>query len=155
MEQKPTYDNFLIKVGQLEHELSKIEDSSVRLQMFNEYTQSLPYAFVFCQILTGNNNLPADFKFITANKKFENYSNLNVSDIKDKKVTEIIPPIKEQKFDWISIMGHIAIFGAKTLFQVYLAPFDTWYIVSAFSPDQNYFVLAFDNITEIKQNEIK
>lgn len=107
-----------------------------------------PVGYALHEIICSPDGKPYDYIFIEANAAFEKFTGLNASDIKGKKISEILPYIKSEAFDWISFYGNIALNGGEEEFQQYSGALGRWYTVNAYSPQKNYFVTFFTDITE-------
>jgi len=110
-------------------------------------------AYAFHKIVTDENNKPVDYVSLEVNNAFEKATGLKREDIIGKKVTEVIPGIKDSKPDLISIYGKVALTGEGTKFEFYSEPFKTWYSISVYCPSKGYFVTVFDDITHRKHIE--
>ncbi|MEE4196915.1 MAG: PAS domain S-box protein [Bacteroidales bacterium] len=100
------------------------------------------------------NNHPVDYIFIDANNYFEKITGLKKSAILDKKVTEVLPGIVHDDFNWIKVYGELALFGERKSFIQYSSPLKKWYKIWAFSPKKEYFITVFTDITEVKESEL-
>ena len=70
-----------------------------------------------------------------------------------KKVTELIPGIKEAHPELFEIYGRVALTGQTEKFELKVEPFGIWLSISVYSPEREHFVAVFDNITERKRAE--
>jgi PAS domain S-box-containing protein len=109
--------------------------------------------FIFCKIVVDRKNRPVDYIYIEANEAFEKFTGLKRKDVIGKRVTEVIPGIKEAKPDLIALFGKLALKGGEEKFRLYFEPFGKWYSVNAYSPARGYFAVVFEDITEQKKNE--
>ena len=107
-----------------------------------------PVGYALHEIICNSDGEPCDYIFIEANAAFEKFTGLSVTDIKGKKISEILPYIKSEAFDWISFYGNIALNGGEEEFQQYSGVLGRWYTVNTYSPEKNYFVTFFTDITE-------
>ena len=116
-----------------------------------------PVGYALHEIICNSDGEPCDYIFIEANAAFEKFTGLSVTDIKGKKISEILPYIKSEAFDWISFYGNIALNGGEEEFQQYSGVLGRWYTVNTYSPEKNYFVTFFTDITEnlSKQSKIQ
>ena len=116
-----------------------------------------PVGYALHEIICNSDGEPCDYIFIEANAAFEKFTGLSVTDIKGKKISEILPYIKSEAFDWISFYGNIALNGGEEEFQQYSGVLGRWYTVNTYSPEKNYFVTFFTDITEKlnKQSKIQ
>jgi len=107
--------------------------------------------YAYCQILVDESNKPIDFVYLEVNDAFERLTGLKKEDVVGKKVTEAIPCIKESHSDLFDIYGKVALTGEPTKFDIYFEPLEIWLTISVYSPQREYFVAVFENITERKQ----
>ncbi|MFZ2197175.1 MAG: ATP-binding protein, partial [Thermodesulfovibrionales bacterium] len=72
-----------------------------------------------------------------------------------RRVTEVIPGIRESYPELFEIYGRVALTGKPERFELYLEPLGAWFSISAYSTEKEYFVAVFDNITVRKTAEEK
>jgi PAS domain S-box-containing protein len=106
--------------------------------------------FAYCQMLF-ENNLPQDFIYLDVNTAFETLTGLK--NVIGKKVTEVIPGIRESNPELFEIYGRVAMAGQPEWFETYLESLGIWFSISVYSPRKGHFVAVFDNITERKRAE--
>jgi PAS domain S-box-containing protein len=111
--------------------------------------------FAFCKILVDEENRPVDFIYINVNDSFERLTGLKKVDVIGKRVSEAIPGINDTNPELLANYGKVALTGKPTSFEVYLVALGIWLTISVYSPQQDYFVAVFDNITERKLAEEK
>ena len=99
-----------------------------------------------CFLMTGA--LLLDFIYLDVNSAFERLTGL--TDVVGKKVTEVIPKIKELCPELLEIYGRVALSGQPERFDINFEPLKSWLSISAYSSSQGYFVTVFENITERK-----
>ncbi|MFH0813960.1 MAG: PAS domain S-box protein, partial [Pseudomonadota bacterium] len=109
--------------------------------------------YAFCKMLFDKENKPVDFIYIDVNDAFEKLTGLRKEDVIGKRVTEVIPSIKDLNPELIPTYGEVASTGKPAAFEVFFKPLDIWLTISAYSPHKDYFVAIFDNITERKRME--
>lgn len=105
--------------------------------------------------ITLKNNIPVDYIFLDVNQSFEQITGLKKDDLVDRKITDVIPNISKDKFDWIKAYGEIALQQTKKSFIQHSGVLKKWFKIWAYSPQKEYFVTVFTDITEIKLNELK
>jgi diguanylate cyclase (GGDEF)-like protein/PAS domain S-box-containing protein len=116
----------------------------------NFYKQILdqsPLGYAYHKIILDENNKPVDYEFIEVNTAFENLTGLKHLDVIGKKITEVLPDIKKNEFNWIGFYGNIAINGGSEEMEQYSEPLKRWYKVKVYSPEKGYFITAFIDIT--------
>ena len=94
---------------------------------------------------------PQDWVYEEVNAAFEQLTGLR--DVAGKKVSEVIPGIRDSNPELFAIFGRAALTGKAERFETYVEPLGSWFSISAYSPQAEHFVAVFDNITERKQAE--
>lgn len=105
------------------------------------------------RIITDDKGKPIDYEFLEVNDSFERMTGLEREQVLGEPVTECIPEILEDEFDWIGTYGEVALTGKNITFDQYSRPLDRWYSVAAFSPKSGEFVTVFTDITEHVKTE--
>lgn len=131
-----------------ESELSRKESEERYRSLFDNMLNG----FAYCKMIF-KDDIPEDFIYIDVNDSFEKLTGLN--DVNGKKVSEIIPGIKESDPQIFEIYGRVAITGNPESFEIFLESLEEWFSISVYSPRQEYFVAVFDVITERKNYEEK
>jgi PAS domain S-box-containing protein/putative nucleotidyltransferase with HDIG domain len=110
--------------------------------------------FAYCEMLFEGGR-PQDFVYLAVNNAFEKLTGLK--NVVGKKVSEVIPGIKESNPELFEIYGRVAMTGKQERFEIHSELFGGWLSISVYSPGKGYFVAVFDNITECKrtENELK
>lgn len=109
--------------------------------------------FAYCKMILDEKNNPVDFEYIEVNDAFERLTGLKKKLVTGKRVTEVIPGIKDSEPDLFKIYGKTALTGESTHFETYFKPLKIWLSISVYCPKKGYFVAVFDNITKRKQAE--
>ena len=115
--------------------------------IFENMTDGLAY----CQMIFDAQKNPVDWIYIKVNKNFEKLTGLK--NAKGKKVSKLIPGISASNPELFKIYGQVSLTGKPERFETYVAPLSRWFLVSVFSPQKNFFVALFQNITDRKQIE--
>ncbi|GAB1473271.1 hypothetical protein MASR2M69_07120 [Bacteroidota bacterium] len=108
------------------------------------------FGYAFHKVITDESNNPIDYVFLDVNKAFEDITGLKGDEITGRLVTEVIPHIDEDSFNWIVYYGNIALNNGNETFERYSETLDKWFQVQAFSPEYGKFVTIFSDITDIK-----
>ncbi|MCK9201277.1 MAG: response regulator [Gallionella sp.] len=106
--------------------------------------------FAHCKMLYEDRQ-PVDFVLTEVNTAFEQLSGLK--NVEGRRVSEILPGIRESNPELFEIFGKVAATGNPELFETYVKPLDRWFSVSVYSTEKEHFVAVFQNITERKQAE--
>ncbi len=123
-------------------------------QFYKDIIMNSKIGYAYHKILYDDRGVPYDYEFIEVNPTFEAITGLKAIDIIGKRVTEVVPGIEKDAFDWIGTYGDIALHDGKKDFDQYSGVLKKWYRVSAYSPEKYYFATDFFDIThEIQQND--
>lgn len=106
--------------------------------------------YAYCQMIFENGR-PVDFVYLEVNKAFGDLTGLH--EVVGKKVTEVIPRIREESPEIFEIYGRVSQTGTPERFELDFKPLGIWLSISVYSPAPGYFVAVFDNITDRKQSE--
>jgi PAS domain S-box-containing protein len=124
-----------------------IRESELRYRgLFDHMLEGLAY----CRMLFEDGE-PQDFVYIAANEAFETLTGLK--DVIGKRVTDVIPGIKESDTELFEIYGSVAMGGEPRRFEMFVEALGMWFDISVYCPEKEYFVAVFDVITERKQAE--
>jgi len=115
--------------------------------------ENLIDGLAYCQMLFDEQKHPIDFIYLDVNKNFEKLTGLK--NVIGKKVTEVIPGIKESNPELLETYGRVALGGQSEKFEVYILELKTWFLVSVYGPKEEYFVVVFQNITEQKKHQME
>lgn len=112
--------------------------------------ENMVEGFAYCRMIYKNNE-PVDWVYIDVNDSFEKLTGLK--DVKGKKVSEVIPGIKESDSGIFLIFSRVAMTGNPEIFDTYLDALNMWFSISVYSSGTGFFTAVFDNITERKNAE--
>lgn len=107
-----------------------------------------PIGFAHHKVILDKNNEVVDYIFLEINAIFEELTGLHSKDIINKPVTEVVPGIKSDEFNWISFYGDIAMNGGEKEFEQYSAILNKHYKVQVFSTEKGYFITLFSDVSE-------
>ena len=115
------------------------------------FNSSIGYAYH--EVIFDDKGKPYDYRFLEMNSGFEKFTGLISNDILGKTVREVIPGIVNDEFNWIEYYGNIAMNNLTGEFESYSGGLKSWYKVECFSPEKNFFVTIFSNVTSQKDTE--
>jgi diguanylate cyclase (GGDEF)-like protein/PAS domain S-box-containing protein len=104
----------------------------------------------YCRMLYEDGQ-PSDFIGLYVNPAFETLTGL--SDMIGKRVTEVVPGIRESAPQLFETFGRVARGGKPEAFETYIEALGRWFSITVYSPRPEHFVAVFDNITEHKLAE--
>jgi two-component system CheB/CheR fusion protein len=76
-----------------------------------------------------------------------------LKEVVGKRVTEVIPGIREADPELFEIYGRVAMTGVPEKFEMFVEALGMWFSISSYSPEKGFFVAIFDVITERKRAE--
>lgn len=127
---------------------TKTVDSQFLYKSFFDNTLD---GLAYCQMLFDNKGNPVDFLYLKVNKNFEKITGLKK--VEGKKVTEILPGIRESNPELLQIYGRVSLGGKKEKFETQIESISKWFFISVYSPKKKFFMAVFKDITDQKQIE--
>ncbi len=116
--------------------------------LYKQILEQSPFGYAYHKIILDDMGNPVDYQFIEINNAFEKLTGLKRTETIGKKISEILPEIKNSQYDWIKIYGNIALNGGSEEFEQYFDLLKKWYKVKVYSPEKEYFITAFTDITK-------
>ena len=113
--------------------------------------ENMTEAYAYHRMIFENGE-PTDYIFLSVNESFERMTGLK--DIIGKRVTEVIPGVRESDPELFAIYARVASVGIPEKFERFVASMRMWFHVSVYSPEKDCFVTVFDNITDRKNAEM-
>ena len=101
----------------------------------------------YCRMLFEDGE-PQDFIYLTVNDAFKALTGL--TDVVGRKVTEVIPGIREADPDLFDIYARVSLTGKPERLEIWVEALQMWFLISVYSPKREYFIAVFDVITERK-----
>ena len=138
------------KMGMLENLIQAKETAEISERRFHSLFENMIEGFAYCKMLYENNN-PVDFIYVEVNHSFEKLTGL--TNVVGKKVTEVIPGIRESDQSLFDIYGRVALSGVSERFEMYVESLKDWYSISVYSTEKEYFIAVFNVITQRKNSE--
>ncbi len=120
-------------------------------QHYRSLFENMLDGFAYCKMLFDEHGHPIDFVYLEVNSAFERLTGLK--NVIGKKITEVIPGIKESYPEVFEIYGRVALTGVPEKFEIDFKPLEAWFSISVYSTEREYFAAVFDNITERKRAE--
>jgi PAS domain S-box-containing protein len=102
-----------------------------------------------CRILFDPAGQAIDWIYIDVNPAFEELTGL--AGVTGKRVTEVIPGIRETNPELLEIYGRVTRTGIPERFETYVPALERWFAISAFRPQPDHFATILENITERKR----
>jgi PAS domain S-box-containing protein len=121
-------------------------------QTYRSLFEHMLNGFAYCRMIY-ENDIPVDFTYLAVNQAFGKLTGLH--DVEGKKVSEVIPGIRESDPHLLEMYGRVASTGVPEQFEMFVASLKMWFSLSIYSPERGYFVAVFDVITGRKEAEEK
>ena len=125
-----------------------LRDSEARYRALFE---NMLDGFAYCQMLFDEQGQPDDVVYLAVNDAFGKLTGLE--NVTGKKITQIIPGIKELHPELFNICGRVASTGQPERFEIDLTPLGLRLSISVYCPMVGYFVAVFDDITQRTRSE--
>lgn len=130
---------------QIENTLKESEEK------YRTLFENMSEGFAFCKMIFDDGK-PVDFIYLITNPRFGYLTGLKNAD--GKKVSELIPGIRETNPDIFEIYGRVSLGGKPEAFETFVPGLNDWFLVSVYSPKSEHFVAVFSIVTERKQTEL-
>jgi len=121
-------------------------------KQYRELFENMSDGFAYCKMVFENGK-PQDFLYLSVNHAFETLTGLK--NVVGKRVTEVIPGIREADPELFEIYGRVSLTGKPERFELFVEALKMWFTISVYSPEKEFFVAVFDVITARKQAEEK
>jgi PAS domain S-box-containing protein len=125
----------------------ELKESEMR---FRSLFENMVEGFAYCRMFY-EDGIPYDFIYLDVNQSFEALTGLK--NVVGKKVSEVIPHIKENDPKLFEAYNRVALSGKPERFEIFVQSLSLWFHVSVYSPAKEYFVAVFDVINERKLAE--
>jgi len=119
----------------------------------NSILDGLPFAFAYHQMIYDDQGTPVDYQFLEVNRAFEEIVSLKKADIIGRRVTQIIPDIREDPANWIAVYENVVCEQKTIHFMQYSKPLEKWFHVYALSPEKERFVTVFMDVTKTVEEQ--
>ncbi|MEQ8191038.1 MAG: response regulator [Candidatus Eremiobacterota bacterium] len=101
--------------------------------------------FAYYRLLVDEQDRPVDYVFLSTNEAFHRISGLQ--DVTGKKITEVMPAIKDSPYDWINTFGNVALKCGEAKTEYFFKTINKWLSITAYSYEKYYFATIFSDIT--------
>ena len=119
-------------------------------ERYSSLFENMMEGFAYCRMFF-EQGIAQDFVYLEVNPSFEQLTGLK--GIAGKKVSEVIPGIRESDPVLFELYGRVALTGKPEHIEVYVQALMAWFSISVYSPEIECFIAIFDVITERKQAE--
>lgn len=120
----------------------------MNINIYEDLILNGPFGFAYHKVVLDDEKNVIDYIFLDMNEKFESMTGFNREEILNKRVSEVLPGIREERFDWISFYGKVAMNGETHDFTEYSEELGKWYKVTTSSNKIGYFSTFTEDVTE-------
>jgi len=119
-------------------------------ERYHSLFENMREGFAYCHMLYENGE-PSDFIYLDVNDSFEELTGLR--DIVGKRVSSVIPGIRESNPEIFEVYGRVASTGRSEHLETYVEALEAWLAVAVYSSEPEYFIAVFDNVSERRRRE--
>ena len=109
--------------------------------------------FEYHRVIADENGRAIDLEFAEVNPVFEMRTGLKTADVVGERLPVITHGI--DKAYWIQVLGDVALTGTPIILEKYIESINTWYKVTAYSPEKGHVASILEDITAQKKIEIQ
>ena len=113
--------------------------------------EHLAEGFAHCRMIF-EDGVPIDWVYLAVNPAFEHLTGLRGA--VGKRVSEIIPGLRESDPRLFEIYGRVASGGGPERFEMFVEALGQWFSVCVYSHEKGHFVALFDVVTDRKKAEL-
>jgi PAS domain S-box-containing protein len=130
----------------------KLAEKQIRAseERYRSLFENMVEGYAYCQMILEGGQAQ-DWIYLVVNDAFESLTGLK--NVAGKKVSQLIPGIREADPGLFDIYARVAQSGKPEKFEMFVEAMQMWFALSVYSPEQGYFVAVFDVITERKHAE--
>ena len=119
-------------------------------ERYRSLFENMLEGYAYCEMIVDDGEF-RDFVYLDVNPAFERLTGL--AGVVGKRVTEVIPGIRESNPELFEIYGRVAFSGVPERVEIYVDGLKIWFSLSVFSTGKGFFVAVFDNVTERRKLE--
>jgi PAS domain S-box-containing protein len=119
-------------------------------ELYRSLFEHMLNGLAYCKMIFEQNQ-PQDFIYLSVNRTFETLTGLK--NVVGKRVSEVIPGLRESDPELFEIYGRVALTGKSERFETFVEAMQMWFSISVYSPEKEYFVAIFNEITDRKRAE--
>ncbi len=145
-------DNFISIKADITERLGAQEALVESESRYRSLFENMLEGYAHCKMIFDDRGRPIDFVYLAVNNAFGTLTGLE--SVVGKRVTELIPGIKESQPELFEKYGRVAMTGEPERFEIELKALGIWFSISAYGAGTGCFVATFDNVTERKRAEL-
>ncbi len=122
-------------------------------EIYKKAIEHSAFGYAYYRIELDKAGKPEDYVYLDVNAAFEQLTGFTRSHVAGKRVSQLLPHIYNDDFDWIGVYGAVALGGEEREFERFIPARGRWYRIHVFSPERLYFITIFQDITAQKAAE--
>ena len=121
--------------------------------LYRELLLNMPSGLAYHRLIRDESGKAVDLEFSEVNPAFERITGIPIGTASGSKITELLPEIKNDPFDWIGYYDKVARTGEPVTIEQYSYSLKAWYMVELFPKDSDTLTAIFFDITKLKATE--
>lgn len=110
-------------------------------------------AFNVRKVIVNSAGRPVDLEYVDVNPAYEEMFGLRAADVVGRRITEIFPGFENEPFNWLQMLGDVALTGQPAIVEEYFAGRDKWLRLEAYSPEKGFVAAVMQDITDNKRSD--
>ena len=106
-----------------------------------------------CRVITDDLGRPVDYWILEVNEAYQQILGIQKADIEGRRVSEVFPGFENSAFDYIGVLGKVALEGGEIHSEAFLEHSRQFLSVYAYSPHPGEFTVFLSDVTERKLME--
>lgn len=119
-----------------------------REAQFSALFENMNAGFVLFEVVWDDRGRPVDLIFLAGNQDFVDAAGLKLNDAVGKRLTQVLPGIKNDSTNWIETCGRVAKTGEVLKFEQGSEYFGGYYAISIFQAQPNQCAATFIDISD-------
>ncbi|MBE3115849.1 PAS domain S-box protein, partial [Candidatus Bathyarchaeota archaeon] len=115
--------------------------------------QNMIDGFACCQALFDQYGQPVDYVFSDVNEAFKRLIGLVDKPVLGRKVSEVVPKMEEDPFDWVATYNKLSTTSKPLAFEKYCSSSKKWFFIRVYCPENGYLAIILEDITQRKKAE--
>jgi signal transduction histidine kinase/CheY-like chemotaxis protein/PAS domain-containing protein len=115
--------------------------------------QNSPFGYARYCLVRNENHKAIDYRFVEINSAFEKITGLTLDLVEGKHVSEVIPAIFNDHFDYLNLYQRVCDTKVESENDQYSEALKKWFRVKTICTGEDEFVTHFSDITAQKENE--
>ena len=121
---------------------------------YRSILMTAPIGYAYHRVIVDKNNNPVDYVFEETNAFFHEITGLKAVEVIGRRVTEVIPDLVMDPFDWIRFLGEAALGKGEKEFEQYSGPLGKWIHVRVYAPEAGTIITFLSDVTDrLKEEE--